>query len=1013
MLNRFGLVLSLLAVAPMSAQAAGQLDSLQLATPVESALDARMQPAERLKGRIDPSLLKASGAVEVWVKLARAPLAEVDGAGAKMMGHKLSKAERVQYLASLHTDHDAIAAQASRLGGSELARVSRGHNAVAVRIDAAHVTSLLADPRVERINRVNHYELALAETVPYIGAAAAQAAGHEGTGARVAVFDSGADYTHANFGGPGTAEAYAEAVSTFPNAYFPNDKFVGGYDFVGSVWPNGDRAEDPNPIDDGVGGGHGTHVADIIGGRSADGAHLGVAPGAQLLPVKVCSSVATSCNGVALLKAVDFALDPDGDGTLDPVDVINLSLGSNYGQKEDDLTEALEQASKLGVVVVAAAGNAANRPYIVSSPSIGERVISVAQTQVPSALAFPLVVNAPAAIAGIYGNTATVEWAPVDRAVEGDVVFVGRACPGEALLADPSGKIALIDRGVCAVSLKVDAAVAAGASGVLIGLVAAGDAVSFSFGGGTNFAPTLVIQQSLATALKTAVGANVTISPANAIPLAGSMASTSARGPSISYQSIKPEIGAPGASVSAVWGSGTGQSSFGGTSGATPMIAGSAAILTAAMPWLSPDEVKALLMNTADPEVYENPATLPGKLAPVSRIGAGEVNVNKALHATAAAWVADDHSAALSFGYVAAEHTLQLAKAVHVESFKAKSRKFKVAWSFRTPGKAANAAVTVSVPSSVTVGPWYGKDFAMVIKVDPSKLPDWALDGGRNGGNGLLLDGFEVDGYLTLTDGGETLSLPWHVLAKKSANVQVPSAVKAGRNLQVANWGVADGVVDTFALTGTSDRIPRSQLPKGGDNFAVIDLKAVGVRYIAPGYIQFGISAFGARPTPNYPAEFDVYIDTNADGFYEYVLYNAENGGFGATGQNLVYVGDLATGRAAAYFYNDVELDSSNVIFTAPLAALGITPDTQITFGVYAFDNYFTGNLTDAIEGMTFTPSKPRFTADIPVIPSGGFMMVPTTVDAAAETASPSQTGLLLLSRHSSPSNEAKVVTVK
>ena len=146
---------------------------------------------------------------------------------------------------------------------------------------------------------------------------------------------------------------------------------------------------------------------------------------------------------------------------------------------------------------------------------------------------------------------------------------------------NPAGKIALIDRGACAVSLKVDHAAKAGAIGVLIGLVAPGDAVSFSFGGGDTFVPTLVIQQSLSTRIKTQLNGgqvvNVSFSPAAAIPLVGSMASTSSRGPSISRQSIKPEIGAPGASVSAQVGTGNGETAFGGTSGATPMVAGAAA----------------------------------------------------------------------------------------------------------------------------------------------------------------------------------------------------------------------------------------------------------------------------------------------------------------------------------------------------------------------------------------------------------------------------------------------------
>src|SRR5207245_5906110 len=138
------------------------------------------------------------------------------------------------------------------------------------------------------------------------------------------------------------------------------------------------------------------------------------APGVSLYAVKVCSAVSSSCSGVALLEGIDFALDPNGDGNIsDAVDVINMSLGASYGQFEDDLSEASANAVRSGVVVVASAGNSADRPYIAGSPATTPEVISVAQTQVPSAVVFPLVINSPAAIAGTYSNTATVDWAPV------------------------------------------------------------------------------------------------------------------------------------------------------------------------------------------------------------------------------------------------------------------------------------------------------------------------------------------------------------------------------------------------------------------------------------------------------------------------------------------------------------------------------------------------------------------------------------------------------------------------
>jgi hypothetical protein len=136
----------------------------------------------------------------------------------------------------------------------------------------------------------------------------------------------------------------------------------------------------------------------------------------------------------------------------------------------------------------------------------------------------PLVVNSPASIAGSDVNTATLAFAPVNTPVTANVVYVGRGCPGDAYLADPRGQIALIDRGACAVSLKIDAAARAGATGVLIGLVAPGNPVSFTYGGGSTFVPSLVITQATSNTIMNTLASspvNATISPNNAIPTPG------------------------------------------------------------------------------------------------------------------------------------------------------------------------------------------------------------------------------------------------------------------------------------------------------------------------------------------------------------------------------------------------------------------------------------------------------------------------------------------------------------
>ncbi len=1027
---------------------AADADSAPLADPAARSTKSLGVPGGRVSGVLDAGLAGATGPVDVWVTLQDASVA---AAASTLASSALAVGDREQtqslkqiresaqgvmrgalreHRAALIQRQQAAGTRLAALGAQELGRVQLSRNAIAVRIDASRLDAIAALPGVIKVRRVVHHKMSLSETVPYIGARASQQAGYDGRGVTVAVLDSGIDYTHRNLGGAGTAAAYERAWGTSPSdarnttvdrSVFPTTKVVGGYDFVGEAWPlTGERTEDPNPIDF---QGHGTHVADIIAGKSQDGRHRGVAPGAKLLAIKVCSAVATSCNGVAILKGIDYALDPNGDGDIsDAVDVMNLSLGSSYGQEEDDSTLALTTAVNLGVVVAVAAGNDANKPYIVSSPSIAPGVISVAQTAVPSESAYGLRVANPSSIAGVYNNTATVDWAPIGAGFTGEVMSVGTACPEDAPLPPfVRGKVLLIDRGVCSVSLKVDKAGAAGAIGVLIGLTAPGDAVSFSNGGGTHFVPTLVIQQSLANSLKANINApvNVTVSDATRVALVGSMASTSARGPSISFQTIKPEIGAPGASVSAVAGTGNGEESFGGTSGATPMIAGSAAILLQAFPNRTPLQIKSMLMNSANTTVYTNPALLPGQLAPITRIGAGEVRVDKARTLQAIAYNRDDLSAGLSFGAHEVSGIAQYRKQLVIENLSNQAKTYTIRNSFRYADDESSGAVVVHTPGSVRVGAHSRTTVPVTLLVNPLRLPAWTLDGGPNGGSGDLLNRPEYDGYLKLTSGSETLSVPWHILPRKAAQASAVLAQRSnwsGGVIVLGNAGLAESEFDVFSLIGTSTKYPASEQPGPGDNFALVDMRAVGVRYLpADGALQFAINTFGRRATPIYPGGFEVDVDVNNDGVADYAIYNQEQDGFAATGVGLVYVAELATGSANAYYYLDADFNSGNIIFTLPMAALGVPPTTQLSLTAYAYDNYFTGFTTDAILNMRYTPATPRYAV---VGASGGVIRplwlgrVDTQTVAGGAAASPSQTGFLVTMRRNA-GKEAEVLVVR
>ncbi|MGH7463186.1 MAG: S8 family serine peptidase, partial [Longimicrobiales bacterium] len=345
---------------------------------------------------------------------------------------------------------------------------------------------------------------------------------------------------------------------------------------------------------------------------------------------------------------------------------------------------------------------------------------------------------------------------------------------------------------------------------------------------------------------------------------------------------------------------------------------------------------------------------------------------------------ADDLTGSLSFGFHALTGSRAFQKTVVVHNYSGAARTYSITPSFRYAADASSGAVTLEMPASITVPANGSKTFKVKLHVDVTKLPIWTLNGGSRGGDGFRLQDVEFDGYVSIADSTDNVHLAWQILPHRAAEVTPASdsvTLSGGAGtLALSNAGGAvDGRVDVFSLLGTSGRIPPPILPEPGDNFAIIDLKSVGARLVSIGGgafgIQFAINTFGERAHPNYPAEFDIFIDANRDGTDDFVVFNLENGGFAATGQNVVAVGPLPSGPFTVLFFTDADLNSGNAILTAPLSAIGLTPGTQFDFSVFAGDNYFTGLITDAIVGMTYTAGTPRYVGSgVPAsgVPAGG-----------------------------------------
>lgn len=1114
-----------------------------------------------------------TGMAQVVVHINKAPLAVV--------GKNWNTAQRRAYVQEIRAMQDQIAPQVQALGGTVVGRFTHAAAGLAVQIDRSKLKDLVKISNVLAVKNAQDYALDLTETVPWIGAKAVQDSGITGKGVTVAVIDSGIDYTHAKLGGPGTLAAYAKAycgsesatpdptdpactahASADTSGYFPNAKVKGGWDWVGEAWPTFSSSidPDPNPIDF---EGHGTHVADIIGGleSSAGAKDKGVAPGADIYAFKACSAVSSSCNGLALLLAVDDALDLDdsdfdactpgedeGCKDYDPADVINMSLGSPYGQPEDDLTHFVNIATYYGSTVVVSAGNSGDRPYIVGSPSAAAGAISVAQSSVPSDKFYRITAGSASA------NGVLQPWSPAPTGTLSGQLQYGDGAGGNLLgcsafpAGSLTGKVLLVDRGTCAVSIKGANGSAAGAVFVIVvNNTFSNTPPVFSYGGGTVTVPVFTVTQNDGNALKTQLGQTATVDPSVTVALQDDIVASSSRGPRIADGAIKPDIAAPGASVSAEVGTGTEKTAFGGTSGAAPMVSGAAALMVEKLrerdvitdssagyplPFSNtPNMVKAMLMNNANTKTYiggsaENGGR--GFLAPITLTGAGRVDVADAAGTESVAYdvtalyellkqetvsVCDASDASielfikavygidigsvaclseypfgndyfeaqlgttgsLSFGYDGVSGSLTETHVVAVYNTSSSAKTYSFSNSFRYSDDVGKGATVKVEPGTLNVAAGDMGFAKVTLTVNARNLRDWTLDAGQFGASGTniycndpnpdtgcpTLTMFEIDGFLKINGGsGNTMTMPWQVLPKKAANVSVTRV--ANRSVKLSNtarYKPAD--TDVFALVDISpnncevvdssgncvnaDYVP-GILP--GINQTAIDIHEVGLRgYVVSGLnaalglpaapdgavndevVDFGVTVYDKpyRASHNYPVEFDIYVDANRDGTFDYVVFNGDLTLNAADGRNAVFVADInktdGTRATRAYFFSFTDFNSQNWILPVPAAAIGVTSNQAFDFFVLAYDNYFTGDLWDCspFNGgacgdavHTYQTGLPKYnavTSSFQIRTRGSYTLSFSRPSGGA-AASPSQQGFLFMYRDAEVGKESSSVVL-
>src|SRR3989454_7141327 len=359
---------------------------------------AQTSPAQRFELAPDGQPIRdvslATQSVTVFLKMAGDPVAVVRS---RAPGKQISEPERRSIADNLRREQDAITPTIEAMGGTVVAKLQHAINGIKVRATRDQLASLAALPGVVGIKPVLIYKPVNAVSVPFIGAPAVWGGSpvFHGEHIKLAILDTGADYTHANFGGPGTVAAFNDAFanSTKPanQALFgPNaPKVKGGTDLVGDNYnasdpKNNTPVPDDNPLDC---NGHGSHVAGTAAGFGVkdDGTTFrgpydantpnvkfrigpGVAPLADVYAVRVFGCVGSTD---VVVEAIDWAVKHG-------MQIISMSLGADFRPADTADAEASEHAAEAGLIVVAAAGNRGQSPELLGSPAAGDKTLAAA-----------------------------------------------------------------------------------------------------------------------------------------------------------------------------------------------------------------------------------------------------------------------------------------------------------------------------------------------------------------------------------------------------------------------------------------------------------------------------------------------------------------------------------------------------------------------------------------------------------------------------------------------------------
>jgi len=541
-------------------------------------------------------------------------------------------------------------------------------NGAAIDLYPQEVSMIANLPGIVAIKQDEIYELDTDAGPQFIGASSAwdgssmpDSLPNKGEGMVIGVLDTGINSDHISFSetsedgydfaaaNPLGADTFLGACAGISPTMTCNNKLIGMYDFSNDS-ANG-APEDNN--------GHGSHTASTVAGNTISAppggfvetgssntldapSISGVAPHAHIIAYDVCVS---NCSSSAISGAIDQAI-------LDGVDVISFSISggtSPWNQFDNDRT--FLNATNAGIVVVTSAGNTSTTitDPIAAVNHKGPWLLSVANSTHNRINSNDVDITGPgtvpAILTGMYGLLGAANNFG-NSVVSEDIIYAGEVDSGnfEGCNAWPANTfnnaVALISRGTCNFSDKINNAATAGAEAVIV--FNNQSAIPIPMGGiESTTIPALMVGLTdgqnmvdfIANAVTTATVEILNEPVYKLFDAAGNiLASSSLRGPNLTFDVTKPDINGPGTNIFAAYEDSVGaapQFSFlSGTSMSAPHVSGAAALVIKANPTWTPTEVKSAMMMTAD--ATTNKKDNGSDVADADDVGSGTVDLTKA-----------------------------------------------------------------------------------------------------------------------------------------------------------------------------------------------------------------------------------------------------------------------------------------------------------------------------------------------------------------------------------------------